>query len=112
MSIPIQTLIYDRFAGGDVLRTVAQVDFDPKSVSTKEAAAKGFCEALNRAAISMGYSPTARFCSPEDEYMGQRAWCVTWEDGPYQWAIPVSFLVTGPWGYTEPYYGFDLSFVE
>ena len=36
------------------------------------------------------------------------AWKVSWESGPYQWSI--GRLISGPWGFAEPYFSFDLDF--
>jgi hypothetical protein len=44
-------------------------------------------------------------------YSDTTCWCVCWEAGPYQWAIPVSMdIVTGCGKLAEPYYSFDLCF--
>ena len=40
---------------------------------------------------------------------------VSWESGPYQWAVGASltFMMNDEAGwFTEPYYSFDLYFVE
>ena len=35
---------------------------------------------------------------------------IGWESGPYQWAV--KRFVSGPWGYAEPHFSFDLCFYD
>ena len=87
------------------------IDFDPKQFKTKANAAKALHKALSKLAADMGMNADqeVHIWSPEQNDQG---WRVSWEAGPYQWAVGASELVTGPWGYTEPYYSFDLCFTE
>jgi len=49
--------------------------------------------------------------SPDDGQMQGCCWGASWEAGPYQWAIPISFLIMDLTGrLTEPYWSFDLCF--
>ncbi|HEY1878445.1 MAG TPA: hypothetical protein VGG68_00785 [Caulobacteraceae bacterium] len=44
-------------------------------------------------------------------FAGETSWCVIWEAGPHDWAIPISMAITHRTGkLAEPYYGFDLCF--
>jgi hypothetical protein len=44
-------------------------------------------------------------------FSDDRCWCVAWEAGPYDWAIPASMAIVSQCGkLAEPYYGFDLCF--
>lgn len=115
----LSQLIYDPIKGRDVTHS-KQIDFDPSKYDTKEAAAKGLYEALIKYAVEVeGYTPELAAgeisCWPPErteQYSGCRQWCVVWESGPYQWAIPMSMQVRGPNWYTEPYYSFDLHFTD
>ena len=61
-------------------------------------------------------------CDPDKEVMirapgearhfdDNTCWCVAYEAGDYEWAIPASFALCNSLGkIVEPYYGFDLSF--
>lgn len=112
--ITIDELIYDSKKGRDVAHPI-KLDYDPYSYKTVEAAAKGLGAALTKLATKMGQnaSEVAVFDPQRSQEAGTgKGWRVIWEAGPYDWAIGASFKITGPWGYTEPYYGFDLCFVE
>lgn len=106
--------IYDAAKGRDVNHPIP-VDYNPKAHKTAEAAAKALAEALRKVAVKIGQNETevALFTPERSEQAGTgKCWRVIWEGGPFEWAIGASFQVTGPWGYTEPYYSFDLCFVE
>ena len=115
----ISELMYVPEAGRDMAFNT-EIDFDPLKYKTKEAAAKALGEALVQYAInSQGYSedlargeisvwPPKR----TKQYSGIEQWCVVWESGPYQWAVAMSMNISGPWGFCEPYYSFDLHFTE
>ena len=119
MPVELHELIYDPKKGHDVAHP-RKVDFDPSKYTSKEAAAHALYEALVKFAMETeGYSEElARgeiHCWPPErteQYSGTRAWCVVWESGPFEWAIGMSMQLRGPWGYTEPYYSFDLHFTE
>jgi len=92
------------------------LDYDPRNYSTKAGAAKGLYKALAKICKAEGLNPEIEMFihSPQEcEANGYgRNWRVGWESGPYQWAIPLSMEISGSWGYTEPYYGFDLCFTD
>lgn len=109
----LSTLKYDPAKGYDTMVTVANLPFNPRKCLTREEAAKGLYEALNNYAIGAGYSENSvSLWSPEEAYSRGygHCWMISWEEGPYQWAINMSFDITGPWGYVEPYHSFDLCF--
>lgn len=114
MPFNIPELIYSPKAGRDVVQHIS-IDYDPSKYQTKEAAARGLYEALCKLARERGEpeSEVALF-DPErcKQYSGDACWCVVWESGPYQWAIGASMNCRGPWGFTEPYYSFDLHFTD
>lgn len=44
---------------------------------------------------------------------GRRTYTASWESGPYEWAIPASFIVMEATGrLCEPYYSFDLQLYD
>lgn len=49
----------------------------------------------------------------QDRQQGKNCWGVSWEAGPYQWAIGASFVIMDLTGrLVEPHYSFDLCFYE
>tara|TARA_A100001011_G_C13661588_1_gene575858 strand:+ start:111 stop:434 length:324 start_codon:yes stop_codon:yes gene_type:complete len=95
----------------------ALINYDPKKYKTKAGAAKGLYKALVKYAQEIGYTKEQAereviIKSPkEDKFIGdQPCWWICWEGFIYDWAISASFQISGNWGYTEPYYGFDLCF--
>lgn len=111
-------LVYDPTKGHDVWTENGRLLFNPNNYSTKEAAAKALHVALIGWAVDhFGYteelakSEIALF-SPDQEYMGYKQWAVVWESGPFEWGIHLSAYLRGPWGYTEPYYSFDVTFTD
>jgi len=114
--LDMKTLVYNPAKGYDVLVTAYQLNYEPGKYTTKEDAAKGLYEELRRVARLEGQSPDSEVVleSPqESEARGYgKNWRVVWEAGPFEWATNLSFSVTGPWGFTEPYYSFDLCFTE
>jgi hypothetical protein len=115
MTIKINELVFSPELGYDVNTVIAKLDYDPAAYKTKAAAAKALYKALVKLAKSWGQSEKEVFItSPEESSQGGfgNCWRVCWEAGPYEWAISASFQITGPWGYTEPYYSFDLCFTE
>lgn len=93
------------------------LNFDPKKYSTKAGAAKALYKALHKLAVEMGYWADEVFIrTPEEnKAAGYSAlWHVSWESGPYEWAIYASHEIhnaVAGW-YTEPYYSFNLEFAE
>lgn len=118
-NIILQELEYDMAVGHDVLKP-HELDFDPQKYSSKEAAANALAVALRKFAVqTLGYTEKLAaseiVCWPPERtinYTGHKQWSVVWEGGPYEWAIPVSMQMQGPWGYCEPYYSFDLHFTD
>jgi len=94
-----------------------QIDFDPSKYKTKAAAAKALYAALVKLNKESGGPAGEVFIKNPEQREAQgygRVWHVSWESGPYQWAIGTAFEVCNyeaGW-YTEPYYGFDLSFYD
>ncbi len=41
-----------------------------------------------------------------------RFWNVSFEAGPFEWAVHASMVIDNPNWYVEPYYSFDLQFCE
>lgn len=113
-AINLRTLVYDPDRGGDVPRVFASLSFDTSLPRTPEEAAKAFYAALSAYAEEAGYGSGSVMLMEPDRTAecrsGYRAWCVCWEDGPFSWATMAD--VHGNGWYTEPYYSFDLCFVE
>jgi hypothetical protein len=92
-----------------------QIDFKPENYKTAAGAAKALYSKLAKLAVDIGQRESeVMLMNPErtEQYSGYRQWAVVWEAGPYQWAIPASMEIGGRFGYTEPYYSFDLHFVN
>ena len=97
----------------------ANINYDPSKYKTKAGAAKGLYKALVNYAQKIGYTKEQAereifIKTPEEaeQINGYKSWWVCWEGFIYDWAIGASFQISGDWGYTEPYYGFDLHFVN
>ena len=93
---------------------------DLSSHKTKAGAAKALYNHLCKCAKAEGQNPDMEVIikTPEEAktHGVGNCWWVSWEAGPYQWAIGFSLGGRGSnfeagW-YTEPYYGFDLCFTE
>ena len=102
---------------GNTISTL-DVEFDPLKYKTKAGAAKALYKALCETSKKFGHDPAweVHLMAPKkSSEMGYgNNWRVSWEAGPYQWAIGTSFQVcnhAAGW-YTEPYYSFDLCFTE
>ena len=98
-----------------------QIDFKPDNYKTAAGAAKALYSELVKLAVDLGQRESeVMLMNPErtEQYSGYRQWAVVWEAGPYEWAIPASIEIAGAWGVTknnvsvEPYYSFDLHFVN
>ena len=94
---------------------VLVLDFKPSKYTSKAGAAKALYKALCKAAEERGQNPDYEVSiqNPEEcQKLGYgKNWRVSWEAGPYQWAVFASLY--GVWNrkagwYTEPYYSFDL----
>lgn len=69
--------------------------------------------ALRDAAAAAGMNPDIEVVRREEGAEGRRTYYVAWEAGPYEWAIPASFVVMDATGrLTEPYYSFDLQLYD
>lgn len=113
--LKLQTWVYNSEKGRDIATEVGAVDFDPSLPKSPEEAAASFHAALAAYAAASGYvAENVHLWSPEvSAKRGYGAcWMVTWEEGPFEWAVFMSMNLSGAWGYTEPYHAFDLCFVE
>lgn len=112
----ISFLEWSRDVGKDVRKDVP-INFDAKEHRNPADAAYALHAALVDLATAWGQSAReVALLRPEaSEKMGTgRNWRVVWEAGPHQWAIYASFWIHNHrdgW-YSEPYYNFDLCFVE
>jgi len=90
--------------------------------TTHVEAAELMFEWLKKYATDRGYAESEVFYRPSDADHGGFPH-VFFEAGPFEWAVSVSLgggmdvpgdfpteLARGAWGYTEPYYSFDLVF--
>jgi hypothetical protein len=81
---------------------------------TAETMAKATYRVLRAAALADGQQASEVFIRKPGEprhFNDDRCWCVAWEAGPYDWAIPASMSIVSQCGkLAEPYYGFDLTF--
>lgn len=93
-----------------------ELDYDPSKFATKEEAARGLYEVLAKLCREQGLNPDIEMSITDPEETKKRGygrcWRVSWESGPHEWAIGLSLQLRGPWGYTEPYYSFDLCFTD
>lgn len=93
-----------------------ELDFDPSKYKTKAKAAKALYHALRKAAGESADTEVHLYNPDDSRARGRgRVWGVSWESGPYQWAVAAS--LSGMWNrdagwYTEPYYNFDLYFYD
>tara|TARA_Y100000310_G_scaffold344035_2_gene454681 strand:- start:367 stop:777 length:411 start_codon:yes stop_codon:yes gene_type:complete len=80
----------------------------------KRDAAIGLQKILKTFAKECGYFPDDVHYRPpkEQEPITWAAHAVTFEGGPTDWGIHLSFLLTNDSWYTEPYWGFDLHFCD
>lgn len=113
MTISITEWMYVPELGYDV-PTYINLDYEPIKYTTKADAAKGLYRALCKLAKQMGQDPTCEVHIFSPAQSVERGfgdnWIVSWEAGPFEWAC--STAISGPWGYCEPYYSFDLCFVD
>jgi hypothetical protein len=92
-----------------------ELNWKPEVYQTKEAAAKALYSALCDLCKAIGMDPAHEVWikSPAESerhgYVG-RHWHVCWESGPYEWSA--GLFASGPWGYCESYWGFDLIFTD
>mgnify|MGYP001162507148 FL=1 len=93
------------------------LDWEPEKYKTKAGAAKGLYKALRKWCEEIGYDPDTevRIDNPEENKARgySKCWSVGFEAGPYEWAISASGTMPNcQWGFCEPYYSFNLQFVE
>lgn len=93
------------------------IDFSPELYKTKANAAKALYKALRKLAKESGQNPDIEVSLLTPYESLQRGtgnnWRVTWDAGPYEWAIAACELVSNyPHWYTEPYYSCDLCFAD
>ena len=87
-------------------------NFKGNSFKTPTEGAKGFYDFLKNMVVANGGKAdqvSLLKIEKEDGF----SYRVSWEDGPYQWAIGACYSVcrsTGDW-FTEPQHSFDLDFV-
>lgn len=95
----------------------AFADYD-RSLEGRAAAAEitnRMYEMLRKAAKLAGMEPLYEVHAWVPHRAGERGncWGVSWEAGPYEWAISASFLIMDLTGrLVEPHYSFDLCFYE
>lgn len=92
-----------------------RVPFNPEKYKTAAGAAKGFHKALCELAKKMGYNPDIEIflAEPKDARNPHgNAWCVMWESGPFEWGITASYTLRSDRWFTEPYYSFDVGFIQ
>lgn len=79
-----------------------------------ERVTKAIHTALRHACPYFGHDPDYEtFMRSEKKRGDQQQHHVSWEAGPYDWAIPASFAVMDASGrLCEPYYGFDLQLYD
>lgn len=64
---------------------------------------------LKKAALEEDMTPDIETFMRVEGDEGRRTYTVSWESGPYQWAIQASFIVMDATGrLCEPYFSFDL----
>ena len=87
----------------------------PKTAKTAATRAYKF---LRKKAAQYGMNPDCEvgISPPKSGHYPSKddhVWWVTWESGPFEWAIAGSFAaMDGAGALVEPYYGFDLAFYE
>jgi len=93
------------------------LDWNPEKYKTKAGAAKGLYKALCKWCKALGMKPDIEihiYTPEQTEARGYgKFWNVSFEAGPFEWAVHASLQMPHcKWGYCEPYYSFDLHFVE
>jgi hypothetical protein len=113
--------------GPRLVAFVEEVEASPSSgrvATAREAALRGYA-ALLRHALDVGETPRGlsweTFCLPPDLALAHSTggfsgpvvgWWLCWESGDWdQNPVPTRFC-SGPWGYCESQWGFDLIFVD
>ena len=99
--------------------TMIQImSFDAAQYKSCAGAAKALHAKLYELAELEGQKSEKEVCiyNPvQNELRGYpRRWSVSWEAGPYEWAVYLSLegAMRGPWGYGQPHYSFDMFFVD
>ena len=80
----------------------------------KADAAKKLHKILQDFANEYGYmAEDVSYRPPEDaKYYTSAAHCVSFEGGPHEWGVCLSFLLSNENWYTEPYHAFDVHFYD
>jgi len=95
-------------------RFQAEVSAAINDTPTAEAAARAVYAVVRRYCEAMGYKPDIEtfIRSPQESLDANgvhgACWVVSWESGPFQWAVGAS--LGGHNRLVEPYYSFDLTF--
>lgn len=91
------------------------IDFNPAEYDNPEDAAKAFFEALKPVVEMYGQDPEIECGLRSPAESEGNGWQVWWEAGPWEWGIVASLEwlhnIKAGW-FTEPYYSFDVCFVE
>jgi len=90
-----------------------KIDWDAADYKTAEGAANGLYRALQKTAVSFGYSADEVWIKTPEESIAHGyvdGWHVCWESGPFDWGCSV--FASGVWGHVETYWGFDLAFYK
>ena len=92
------------------------LDWDPKAYKTKAGAAKSLYKALCKWCEDIGMDPKTEchiWTPKQQQARGYyKQWTVSLEAGPFEWAVHASMVIENTDWYVEPYYSFDLQFVE
>lgn len=92
------------------------LDWDPKAYKTQAGAAKSLYKALCKWCKDVGLNPDieCNLWTPEQREKQNfgKQWAVSLEAGPFEWAIYASQAIDNPHWFVEPYYSFDLDFIE
>ena len=93
-------------------RSSWNLNVDLSKYRTSGPAAKALHKALQDLAERLGQDPDrVLLVRPEDDICYVEGWGVSWEEGPYEWALRLE-NVRGPWGFGEPGYSFNLHMVD
>lgn len=98
---------------------------------TARGAAHEFHRWLRKKAKETGANPdNVKLFAPDETPHGSKAWCVMWEEGPFEWAVglaggasmyagelaryslPAEIDLHGHNWHAEPHYTFDLCFYD
>lgn len=93
--------------------------FEPTKYKTAAGMAKALHKAISELCVEWGAKPEIEtfIRSPQESRLkgGPNAWHVSWEGGPYQWAVLLSMseqMFANRKVLAEPQYSFDLCFFQ